>query len=67
MKPMDEITFILLCIQQLAFYLKMSQEEVYTLLNAKKIIENFIIPSFSVLKTQNWIVVRNELVSLLQN
>ncbi len=57
MKPMDEITFILLCIQQLAFYLKMSQEEVYTLLNAKKIIENFIIPSFSVLKTQNWIVV----------
>lgn len=67
MNPMDEITFILLCIQQLAFYLKMSQEEVYTLLNAKKIIENFIIPSFSVLKTQNWIVVRNELVSLLQN
>lgn len=50
MKPMDEITFIVLCIQRLALYLEISQEEVYTRFNAKKIIENFILPCFSVLK-----------------
>lgn len=67
MKPMDEITFIVLCIQRLALYLEISQEEVYTRLNAKKIIENFILPCFSVLKTQSWLIVQNELVALMQN
>ena len=67
MKPMDEITFIVLCIQRLALYLEISQEEVYTRFNAKKIIENFILTCFSVLKTQNWLIVQNELVALMQN
>lgn len=67
MKPMDEITFIVLCIQRLALYLEISQEEVYTRFNTKKIIENFILPCFSVLKTQNWLIVQNELVALMQN
>ena len=67
MKPMDEITFIVLCIQRLALYLEISQEEVYTRFNAKKIIENFIFPCFSFLKTQNWLIVQNELVALMQN
>ena len=67
MKPVDEITFIVLCIQRLALYLEISQEEVYTRLNAKKIIENFILPCFSILKTQSWLIVKNELVSLMQD
>ena len=67
MKPMDEITFIVLCIQRLALYLEISQEEVYTRFNAKKIIENFILPCFSALKTQSWLIVQNELVALMQN
>lgn len=65
MKSVDEISFIMHCIQMLAQVLQISQEEVYESLNTHHIIENYILPCFLVLKTQNWIVVQNELLALM--
>ncbi|WP_297237857.1 DUF3791 domain-containing protein [uncultured Faecalicoccus sp.] len=65
MKTLDEITFIVQCIQLLANRLCLSQEEIYVMLNRKNIIENYIVPCFSILRRQSWITIQNELLSIL--
>lgn len=65
MKPMDEIRFILLCLQWIAQIRVLSVEQALDLFNAHHVIENYILPCFSILKHQSPITIQNELLAIL--
>ena len=65
MKPMDEIRFILLCLGWIAQIRHLSINQTLDLFNSHHLIENYILPCFSILKNQSPITIQNELLAIL--